>query len=242
MPEEINRIVTDSIADLLWTPSADANANLLSEGVSAGRIELIGNIMIDAFEMMREKIAKADTVSNLNPQHSPYAMVTLHRPSNVDNPDRLAELVAMIEHVAEAMLIIFPVHPRTRRRLQEYGLDGKLTNHPRIRVTDPLGYIEFMNLIQSCTIAFTDSGGIQEETTYLGIPCATLRENTERPITVTQGTNRLIRSRDIPVMASEALAGTWPKGVKPEYWDGRSAERAVLSLKRFVAEFGTGQR
>lgn len=234
MPEEINRLVTDTIADLLWTPSRDADANLLAEGVSPGRIELVGNIMIDTFEMMRKRINEAGTVGRLNSEGLPYAVVTLHRPSNVDNREKLSELVRMLESVATEMLIIFPVHPRTRKRLQEFGLEGRLLSHPHIRATDPLGYIEFMNLIQGCAIAFTDSGGIQEETTYLGVPCATLRENTERPITITQGTNRLVRPSDIPALAREALGGSWSKGNRPEYWDGRTAERAAVSLRRFL--------
>jgi len=235
MPEEINRLVTDALADLLWTPSADADANLLAEGVARHRVERIGNIMIDSFEMLRERIAGAGTARRLGLADSPYAIVTLHRPSNVDEASALRELVDRLEAVAARMTIVFPLHPRTRKRLQDFGLERRISGHPRILATEPLGYIEFMNLVMGCSMAITDSGGVQEETTYLGIPCATLRENTERPITLS-GSNRLVRPRDLPQAADEVLAGHWAKGVVPEYWDGHTAERAARSLERFVGE------
>jgi UDP-N-acetylglucosamine 2-epimerase (non-hydrolysing) len=234
MPEEINRLVTDAISDLLWTPSADADVNLRAEGVAQDRIERIGNIMIDSFEMLRERIDSAGTARRLGVAGSPYAVATLHRPSNVDEAGALEELVDRLENVAARMPIVFPVHPRTRKRLQDFGLERRITGHPRIVATEPLGYVEFMNLIVGCSMAITDSGGVQEETTYLGIPCATLRENTERPITLTAGTNRLVRPGDLPEAADEVLAGDWPKGIVPEYWDGHTAERAARSLERFV--------
>ncbi len=234
MPEEINRLVTDAIADLLWTPSQDADANLVAEGIAGERIERVGNIMIDSFEMLRTRIEGAGTVQRFGLEGGPFAVVTLHRPSNVDEPSKLGELVSMLEAVARQMRIVFAVHPRTRKRLQEFGLEGRITGNPRIRATEPLGYIEFMNLVQGCAMAITDSGGVQEETTYLGIPCATLRENTERPITLTEGTNRLLKPADVEQAAHEVLAGRWPKGRRPEYWDGRAAPRAAASLQRFL--------
>ena len=193
MPEEINRLVTDAIADLLWTPSEDANANLMAEGVPAQKIECIGNIMIDSFEMLRAKIEASDTGARLRLK-GPYAIVTLHRPSNVDARDKLTELAEALVALSRELTVVFAIHPRTRKRLEEFGLIDDLARTSDIRITEPLSYIEFMNLVMHSTIAITDSGGVQEETTYLGIPCATLRENTERPITITDGTNRLVQS------------------------------------------------
>ena len=234
MPEEINRLVTDAIADLLWTPSPDADANLRAEGVAPERIERIGNIMIDSLEMLRDQIDQADTTRRFGLERMAYAVVTLHRPSNVDDPTTLAELVRMLEALSEELQVVFSVHPRTRKRLQDFRLDARIERNARIRATDPLSYIDFMNLVRTCTIAVTDSGGVQEETTYLGIPCATLRENTERPITLTQGTNRLLKPADVPSAARDALAGRWSKGTRPEHWDGHTAERAAGSLRHFL--------
>ena len=235
MPEEINRVVTDSIANLLWTPSADADENLMSEGVPQSRIERIGNIMIDSFEMLRDRIETVRIEKYLDRNVGPYAVVTLHRPSNVDDRDRLVELVGVIERLAEEMRIAFVIHPRTRKRLREFDLEERVLKHRHIHAIEPLGYVEFMALVCGCATAITDSGGIQEETTYLGIPCITLRDNTERPVTVTSGTNRLARSSaDILALGRRAVSGQWPKGFRPEYWDGHTAARAVQSLRQFL--------
>jgi UDP-N-acetylglucosamine 2-epimerase (non-hydrolysing) len=236
MPEEINRLVTDAIADLLWTPSSDADANLRAEGVPPEKIDCIGNIMIDSFEMLRERIVAAGTQERMGLKAQQYAIVTLHRPSNVDSREKLAELVASLGALAQMLDVVFAIHPRTRKKLQEFDLLNELARHSRIRATDPLSYVEFMNLVMHARIAITDSGGIQEETTYLGIPCATLRENTERPITVTAGTNRLVKPRELVDAARAALSGTWPKGKPPARWDGHTAERAAASLKRFLKD------
>jgi UDP-N-acetylglucosamine 2-epimerase (non-hydrolysing) len=230
MPEEINRLVTDAISDLLWTPSKDADANLLAEGVAAERIECVGNIMIDSFEMLRARIEAADPCDRLQLQ-PPFAVVTLHRPSNVDERAKLSELVHCLKQLSRELTVLFAVHPRTRRRLEEFGLLGSIAQAPGIRVTEPLTYIDFMHLVTRSAIAITDSGGVQEETTYLGIPCVTLRENTERPITVSEGTNRLLRPADLVGAAQDALAGRWPVGRRPELWDGHAAERAASSLR-----------
>jgi UDP-N-acetylglucosamine 2-epimerase (non-hydrolysing) len=162
-------------------------------------------------------------------------VVTLHRPSNVDERDKLTELVSTLVDLSTQMKVVFAIHPRTRKRLEDFGLLGSITGSPGIQSTEPLSYIEFMNLITGCTLAITDSGGVQEETTYLGIPCATLRENTERPITVTEGTNRLLKPVDLVAAAREALQGKWRTGTRPDRWDGHASERAVASLKHRLA-------
>jgi len=236
MPEEINRLVTDTIADLLWTPSADADANLRAEGVPAQRIDCIGNIMIDSFEMLRERITAAGTRESLGLRSGRYAVVTLHRPANVDRRAQLTELVSALAELAREIDVVFAIHPRTRKKLEEFGLLESLTGHAGIRATEPLSYVEFMNLVMHSRIAITDSGGVQEETTYLGIPCATLRENTERPITVTMGTNRLLKPAELLGAVREALAGKWPRGARPERWDGHTAERAARSLQQFLRD------
>jgi UDP-N-acetylglucosamine 2-epimerase (non-hydrolysing) len=162
--------------------------------------------------------------------------VTLHRPSNVDDPSQLGALVDTLIELSRELQIVFALHPRTRKRIQEFKLQERIAAAPGLRVTEPLSYVDFMSLIMACTLAITDSGGIQEETTYLRIPCATLRENTERPITVTQGTNRLLSSAELLPAARAALEGRWPRGRIPERWDGHARERAAASLRRLLAE------
>lgn len=236
MPEEINRLVTDAIADILWTPSPDADANLLAEGVSPDRIDFVGNIMIDSFMMMRGVIERDQTRAKVEVEPGRYLVVTLHRPSNVDSPDVLAPLVDQLIAVSERITMVFAVHPRTRNRLAEFGLDSRLKAARGIVLTEPLGYVQFMNLVTGAAGVITDSGGVQEETTFLGLPCLTLRENTERPVTVTEGSNRLVKPADLTVAIDEVLAGRWPRGRKPELWDGRAASRCAQALfRRLVA-------
>jgi len=234
MPEEINRLVTDAVADLLWTPSADGSDNLLAEGVAPGKIDLVGNIMLDSFEMMRKRIEADGTRSDMDLSPGSYGVVTLHRPANVDDPETLALLVDQLLAAAEQTVLVFPVHPRTRARLAATGLHDRLAASDNIRLIEPLGYIQFMNLVTGARLAITDSGGLQEETTYLGIPCVTLRPNTERPVTVSEGTNRLAQPEQLGACLDEIMTGNWPGGRCPELWDGHTAGRCVDSLRRHL--------
>ena len=235
MPEEINRLVTDAIADVLWTPSPDADANLLREGVSADRIDRVGNIMIDSFEMLRNQIEQSESRAQLGLAPGRYAVVTLHRPSNVDDRETLGLLVQQLLSVAADLPLVFPVHPRTRKQLQEFGLYDALAAHPAVKLTGPLSYIHFMNLVLGARMAITDSGGVQEETTYLGIPCLTLRENTERPITVTEGSNQLLSAHQLRERVSGILASPAAPRRRPDRWDGITASRCVAALKQRAA-------
>jgi UDP-N-acetylglucosamine 2-epimerase (non-hydrolysing) len=231
MPEEVNRLATDVLADLLWTPSPDGDEHLLHEGVAPEKIVRVGNIMIDSLEMMREHIEATPVYEEYGVEKGNYAVLTLHRPANVDNPESLKSLCDMINHLSSRMPIIFPVHPRTRKNLENTGLIQELIDKPAIKLLEPLNYISFMNLIFNCRLAVTDSGGLQEETTYLGIPCLTLRPNTERPITITQGTNQLCTLDDVEQEIDSVLAGASGKGKVPELWDGRTADRVVASIR-----------
>lgn len=231
MPEEINRIVTDAISDLLWTPSADADENLLSEGVNKSSIALVGNIMIDSYEMLREKIEAEKMAVSLDLSPKEYAVVTLHRPVNVDDKEKLSELVSMLVNISKKIPLVFPMHPRTKRCLEMFGFMEKIQEEKGLKLVNPLGYIQFISLVKDAAFVITDSGGIQEETTYLNIPCLTLRESTERPITVTQGTNRLVNAETVFDNIQAILEGSWTKGACPEYWDGHTSGRIVKSLK-----------
>jgi UDP-N-acetylglucosamine 2-epimerase (non-hydrolysing) len=232
MPEEINRIVTDRLADLLWTPSPDGDENLLAEGVDAEKIDRIGNIMIDSFELQRKEIEALAMAKSLGLEPGGYSVVTLHRPSNVDQPETLGTIVDALLELAGELALVFPIHPRSKARLAEFGLLDKLSAHPAVQLIEPQPYNAFMSLIMTARLIITDSGGLQEETTYLGIPCLTLRDNTERPITVTQGTNRLVKADGLAGEVRAILGGQGKTGRRPDLWDGQAAERAAASLQR----------
>lgn len=232
MPEEINRVVTDSISNLLLTPSEDADENLRKEGVSSDKIVRVGNIMIDSYEMLRPRIASDLIASRLGVGGAPYGIVTLHRPFNVDDEENLTSIVEALARISGHLRLIFPLHPRTRQSLERFGLLSRLDLDGQILGTAPLSYVPFMHLLEDAVLVITDSGGLQEETTYLNIPCLTLRPNTERPVTLSKGTNQLASVGDLVEKAMSVLDGSWvPKGTCPELWDGNAAQRVVQALR-----------
>lgn len=225
MPEEINRILTDNCSDLLLTPSADADANLLAEGVEPWRIVRVGNLMIDSLRKNLERARQQPPPAGLSLQAGQYAVATLHRPSNVDRPEQLSALMEALASVSSLLPVVFPIHPRTRSRIQEAGL----ALPEQLKLIEPLGYLQFLGLMADCKVMMTDSGGIQEETTALGIPCLTLRDNTERPITVDEGTNTLLgadASRLLPAV-EQVLTSGGKQGRVPDGWDGHAAQRVA---------------
>jgi UDP-N-acetylglucosamine 2-epimerase (non-hydrolysing) len=223
MPEEINRVVTDALADILFTTSRDADENLKREGVDAAKIYFVGNVMIDTLLKHREK---ADALKLEKPKQ--YALVTLHRPSNVDEPGVLGPILEALHEISTAIPVLFPIHPRTAKRIRDFGLsmDG-------IRTMDPLGYLQFLNYESTATVVLTDSGGLQEETTILGVPCLTLRHNTERPITISHGTNIVVGPDKLRILEAfhRIMSGDWKPAGPPEFWDGRAAERIVRVIR-----------
>ncbi len=234
MPEEINRLMTDVVADLLFTPSPDADENLRAEGVADSRIKLVGNIMIDSLVRSVEKARDLGTFAELGFPDGGYGVVTLHRPANVDDPDTLTRLLQVLADVD--LPLFFPVHPRTRKVMEQHDLIRRCgLADSRLVLGDPLGYYPFMNLVIHAKLVLTDSGGLQEETTYLQVPCLTLRPNTERPITITEGTNELSTVDSLPGQVAQILAGTWKQGRVPDLWDGATAPRIIDEVEAFLA-------
>jgi UDP-N-acetylglucosamine 2-epimerase (non-hydrolysing) len=222
MPEEINRLVTDVLAAYLFTTEPSGAENLRAEGIPDDRIFFTGNVMIDTLLRFREKADRSDVLARLGLAEKSYALVTLHRPANVDSPEKLREMVSALRQIRESLPVVFPAHPRTRGNLEKFGIayDG-------LTLTPPLGYLDFLKLMSAARLVLTDSGGIQEETTILQVPCLTLRENTERPITIEMGTNHLAGTdpEKIVAAARQALAAPAAAARIPELWDGRAAER-----------------
>jgi len=234
MPEENNRILTDMLADFLFTPSPDADQNLLDEGLSADSIYRVGNIMVDSLLSLRPMAAELGTYKGFGKKKSEYALVTLHRAANVDEPTALKEIVSALEEIGKLIPVLFPVHPRTKAQLQRMKLESKLAGSG-VDLVGPLSYLEFLNLMMNARVVLTDSGGIQEETTVLGVHCLTLRENTERPVTLAEGTNRLVGTRKAGILNGfqKVLKERIPQGRKPELWDGKTAERIVHILRKY---------
>ena len=243
MPEEINRVLTDQIADLLYTTERTAHANLAREGIDEARMHFVGNVMIDSLIANRslamapgETLRRARIDSSAVDVSSPYGVVTMHRPSNVDREDVLGPLVDVLGEVSDRLPLLLALHPRTRANIERFGLEPRLSGK-RMAVLPAQGYLEMLGLMSGATLVLTDSGGMQEETTALGVPCLTLRENTERPITIEQGTNTLV-GRDRGVILSEVdeiLAGRGKRGRVPELWDGHAAERIAAHLAAWLA-------
>ncbi len=236
MPEEINRLVTDRLADLLLTPSEDAGENLAREGVEPSRIFFVGNVMIDSLLASKEKAERLPTLAELELSPKSYAVCTLHRPSNVDEPAVLSGLLDALGDISTHLPVVFPVHPRTQKAMARYGLGAKLDAFANLKLVEPMPYLEFLSLTSQAALVLTDSGGLQEETTALGIPCLTLRENTERPVTVSMGTNVLVGTdpERIRAEAERILSGHGKRGRIPKKWDGRAAERIASVYESFL--------
>jgi len=241
MPEEVNRVLTDRLSDLLFTPSPDGDENLAAEGIDPGRVHRVGNVMIDSLQAALPRARESRVHDQLGVKRGEYALATLHRPSNVDEPEALDKVLGALAEVSGRLPVIFPIHPRTRARLEgDARLRERVAGHRALRLVEPLGYLDFLALTAGARLVMTDSGGIQEETTALGVPCLTLRENTERPVTVAVGTNTLVGTDPAQIVpaAVAVLEGRGKKGRVPDLWDGRAAERIAPILARFCEERG----
>ena len=236
MPEEINRVLTDRISDILLTPSLDANENLINEGINPEKIHFVGNIMIDSLIRHQKKSELSDIFDKLTmSQDESYALVTLHRPSNVDEYDGLKMLLTSLVEIGKHIKIIFPMHPRTKKNIQDFGLSNYVNSSKNLIITEPLGYLDFLKLEKNAKFILTDSGGVQEESTYFRVPCLTLRENTERPITITEGTNQLVNLNIESIFKSsiKIIEGKVKKGKIPQYWDGKTSKRIIEVLEEY---------
>lgn len=237
MPEEINRLVTDRLTKLHLTPSPDADANLLREGVDPKSIVRVGNCMIDSLVTHVAAARSGGALARFGVQPRGFALATLHRPSNVDAPERLERLVQVLSSIGARLPIVFPVHPRTRARMESAAIPLAELSSRGVLLSEPLGYLDFLQLEDSAAVVITDSGGVQEETTALGVPCLTVRDNTERPITLTDGTNKLVGSNPdvLPGEVDAVLSGQGRRGKVPELWDGKAGERAAEAIRSFLS-------
>jgi UDP-N-acetylglucosamine 2-epimerase (non-hydrolysing) len=237
MPEEINRIVTDRLTRLYLTPSPDADENLLREGVDAKHIARVGNCMIDSLVTHVDTARGGAALSRFGVQRRGFALATLHRPSNVDDPARLQKLVQVLCSIGRRLPVVFPVHPRTRARMESASISVEALGQSGLFVSEPLGYLDFLQLEDAAAVVMTDSGGVQEETTALGVPCLTVRDNTERPITITDGTNKLVGSNPdvLPAEVDAVLGGHGRRGKVPDLWDGKAGERAAAAIRSFLS-------
>ncbi|MGH2581941.1 MAG: non-hydrolyzing UDP-N-acetylglucosamine 2-epimerase, partial [Anaerolineales bacterium] len=233
MPEEHNRIVTDMLSDLLFTPSEDGDENLSREGIPESRIHRVGNIMVDSLLKVKPRAKTLEAWKKFDVVPGEYLLVTLHRPANVDEPEVFAEILGALKEIGKTIPVVFPVHPRTRREMANAGVEQDLIR-ARVRLSEPIGYLEFLNLMINAQMVLTDSGGVQEETTVLGVPCLTARENTERPITITQGTNRLVGVTKASILSGFEKARVEEGAVStvPKLWDGKASQRIVSILKQ----------
>jgi len=232
MPEEINRLLTDSISDYLLTPTEDANENLKKEGIPDRKIFLVGDVMIDTLLKYKDKASSDSILNNLNLEKRSYILMTLHRPSNVDVKSNFVKILNALAEIQRLIKIVFPIHPRTKARIEEFGFGNTVSGMENLIIIDPLGYLKFMGLMLNSRFVLTDSGGMQTETTVLNIPCLTMRENTERPETIKEGTNTLV-GNDTHLIIEESmkiLDGRGKTGVYPEIWDGRTSERIVKTI------------
>jgi len=239
MPEEINRVLTDRISDILLTPSVDANDNLIKEGINPEKIHFVGNIMIDSLIGHQKKAELSGILYKLTlNQDESYVLVTLHRPSNVDEYNGLKMLLTSLVEIGKHIKIIFPMHPRTKKNIQNFGLSNYVNSSKNIIFTEPLGYFDFLKLEMNAKLILTDSGGVQEESTYFRVPCLTLRENTERPITISEGTNQLVDLNVTSIVnkSLEITEGKVKQGKIPKHWDGKTAERVVMVLDKWFEE------
>lgn len=233
MPEEINRMVTDAICDYFFTTDPEGNRNLKKAGIAEERIVFAGNVMIDTLLQNLEKAKANPILGRLGLERGRYALMTMHRPSNVDDPEVLKRILKAIEHIQKSLAIVFPAHPRTLKMIEQFGYRDQVSGMANLKVCDPLDYHQTLALNASSACVITDSGGLQEETTALGIPCITIRENTERPVTVTVGSNEVVGTNTAKIIASvdRIMAGQWKKGGIPEGWDGKASQRIVAFLE-----------